>query len=273
MRRIVLITGANGFLGKNLAEYFHKQGCYIIGSVSSEEKISQLSEWIDEKIVYNINGVLKLENLGKSPDIVIFSAYDTKNPSLSIQHTIQVSKSIAVKYASKQVFISSVSVDTANRSEYGKVKRELEYHFYSIENSLIIRPGLILGHGGLYQNMLNYITNHTIIPLPDGGIYGMAVIPIDILCAEIFNLVKDEKSGIRNLYNSKLISLRDIVLEIAYKLNKKVFIFTIPIRLVELLNPIVNIILKILKLRINFDSIIGYKLYKTMVLPKSDLPG
>ena len=52
---------------------------------------------------------------------------------------------------------------------YGKNKYDLEKWFLKIPHSKVIRPGLVVGNGGIYQRISGFVQRFKYLPLPGGG--------------------------------------------------------------------------------------------------------
>jgi len=270
MNKTILITGITGFVGKHIAEQAKKLGYKVFGTVSSQRKIENALNYADEIYIFNLLDN-QIPSFNSRIDYVIHCVIDLENPKESIQRTIDLNEKLSKDNVTKSIFVSSLSMNEGNKSNYSTIKQELENYFKRINNSLILRPGLILGDGGLYDRMSTFVKNGRLIPLPDGGKYKMAVINIEKFVDYLFYSIENHTIGTKNLFDKNLISLAQIVKNIASKFNKSVLIIYIPIPLVEFFSPWVIAILRILNIKITFDSIIGYKLYKDLILPETDL--
>ncbi|GBF48834.1 hypothetical protein LPTSP4_03340 [Leptospira ryugenii] len=265
----VLITGINSFVGSHLAEVAKERGYEVCGTVSSSEKLSVLGQIVRKNYVFNLNDDHLPEILEKF-DIVIHCALDLKAAGHTIEKTCTFDRNLRKNQSLRSIFISSMSVNDANQSQYSEIKRKSEDYFLAKEDSIVIRPGLILGNGGLYSKMEGFVRKGTFIPLPDSGKYPMPVIQIFAFCNFLFDSVQENRKGLLVVYQENLLSLKEIVLSIANRYQKKIWILPIPIGLVEILSPLVKVILGLFKIEINFDSILGYKSYKTLTIPPSD---
>jgi nucleoside-diphosphate-sugar epimerase len=71
-------------------------------------------------------------------------------------------------------------------SEYGKTKLAIE-KMLDPRKDLILKPGLVLGHGGLFGSILRMIRSLPILPLVDGGSQPLQAVDIEDLakCVEV----------------------------------------------------------------------------------------
>jgi nucleoside-diphosphate-sugar epimerase len=269
----IFIIGINSFVGTSLTTYFKRKGFKVMGSVTDLSKGAALGLGPEELYVLNLGGEISSHAIPDDLDIIIYAAHDKRNASNNLESNKQIYELARSKNCGYHIFISSISANSTNDSDYGRVKLELEQFFLDKVNTAIIRPGLVIGNGGLYYNMECFIKKHHLVPLPDGGKYKMATIEIQELSLAIEMLIKKRLSGIFNLYNPRLISLNEIVRNIARINKKKIFIIHIPISLAQFFFSIFKSILYVLKINNQFsiDSISGYKLYKKLKLEPSDL--
>lgn len=225
----VFITGINGFIGKNLKNYFSKLGHTVFGSVSKKENAEESLG------VYfiNLEGECK-ETIFKSIDTIIHLAYDRTPGSMetNINGTIEIALKAQKAGVSRQVFVSSYSAFSEARSEYGKAKFILESYFHKNKHS-IIRPGLVLGSGGLSARISNLVEKFPIIPLLGGGTQPIPIITIKDLSSCISEILINERpDGEWNLFYEDFSSLRELVSLISKNRNKKRFMLPIPIGIV-----------------------------------------
>jgi nucleoside-diphosphate-sugar epimerase len=225
----VFITGINGFVGRNLASFFKDKGYVVKGSVSNLSKMKDVQCIADEVTQIRLGEEIKDNSIPSGIDVFIYAVYGKNNAASNIESNKQLYKLALAKGCGHHIFISSISADPTNPADYGKVKLELEAFFLEKKNTLIIRPGLVLGDGGLYRNMENFVKSHLIVPLPDGGKYKMAVVGMNQFSEALDILIQKNIVGTYALYRCDLVSLKEIVTEIAKEHKKRIFILPIPI--------------------------------------------
>jgi hypothetical protein len=135
----------------------------------------------------------------------------------------------------------------------------------------IVRPGLVIGDGGLFKQMIKKVLFFPIIPLINGGILDIKLIGLNDLIF-ILNDILDEDIYNKELnvfYKNKSI-LKDLLKDIAQFYNKKIFFINIPYlfiyniaRLLEILRINIGItsqnIKGLLENNINIHSNIYFK--------------
>ena len=153
----IIITGANGFIGTKLVNYFSSKNWNVIAFVHHlpKEKL--------ENVVYREYDLTKSQNEDSfiHADYMIHAAYMKKemHPN-AFEINIQGAKdllSASRKYnLKKNIFISSMSSRPDALSDYGKQKFIIEKLFNTKED-VIIRPGLVLGDGALAKEIFTFI--------------------------------------------------------------------------------------------------------------------
>lgn len=269
----VFITGINSFVGSNLALFLKDKGYIVKGSLSDLAKASSVKHITNDLTQIKLGSALSSEAIPDDVDVLIYAAHDKNTAFNNIETNKRLFELAEKRGCQYHIFISSISANSSNMTDYGQVKLQLEDFFIQKKNAVIVRPGLVIGDGGLYSNMEGFVKKNHLIPLPDGGKYPMAIIEMNEL-AEAFELLLQKRpTGFVNLYQQKLISLKDLVKKIAKTHNKKVYILYIPINFTLFFFEIFKTILNLLKIKNKFsiDSVAGYKLYKDLQLPPSDL--
>lgn len=156
--------------------------------------------------------------------------------------------------------MSSVSARADSLSSYSRAKHVLEQWFIAHENT-VLRLGLVLGNGGLFQRMAGFVKKSPVLPLLDGGRSRVFVSGIGDVCQSLILAVQQESwtSGKAwNLFQSEPFYLREILEEIKKHYRVKCLFFPVPSKLVL---GMVRILERIpwVKLGISSNNIIGLK--------------
>lgn len=167
----IAITGANGFLGSTLTRYFVDKGWQVVGLVRTVP--SDATEHVVYK-QYDITKPLGRDTL-RGVDYVVHTAYvkyGRQNAATALQVNIAGAKRLltAGEQAGikKAVFISTMSAHEAATSVYGRQKLAIEKLFLAT-NGVVLRSGLILGHGGIVQDMAAFMKSKHMVPIIGGG--------------------------------------------------------------------------------------------------------
>jgi len=216
----VLIVGINGFLGKELAKFFEGKSIEVFGtthtlSVSTNIFQFKLGDTIDSKILLNnFSHVIYLAHSSTSETEKLINWY---------KKTFITFKESGVR----QIYISSYSAHKHAMSNYGKSKYQIE-RFFLENNEYSITPGLIIGRGGLFNKIANFVNKYPIIVVPISSKENLIpVISIEKLCDVIFDVIT--KNFVRKNYNiySHMMRLEDLI-KVIIKTNKeKKYLFRI----------------------------------------------
>ena len=219
MSKTIAITGANGFIGTGLVKHLSIAGYQVIALVHHIPKDK-------------ITGVeYHYYDLGEQPDAALFKGVDTlihlafsftrprqSEPDINLE----AAKHLLALNLKQYIFISSFAASADAKSYYGQCKHELESVFVG---HTIIRPGLVVGDGGLFSRLRAQINKSPFVPLIAGGKQPMQLIALADLIAAIEKLVISETAGIFNLAHPKAITYKQvIVVASADSKRKPVFI-------------------------------------------------
>ncbi|OGL51393.1 MAG: hypothetical protein A3C43_06925 [Candidatus Schekmanbacteria bacterium RIFCSPHIGHO2_02_FULL_38_11] len=223
----IFITGLNGFIATHLASFLSERGNVICGSTSRPN--TQISN-NRARHIYS----LKLGNsvdrsIFQDVDAVIHCAYDFKPGALkrNIQGTIAIAEAARSQGIQKQVFISSLSARPDAVTEYGKAKYETERYFLQ-NGGVVIRPGTVIGNGGVFGRIVKLMKKCPVLPLPNGGKSQMYLIGIVDLCISIAEILNRKGPSEFNLYYHEKPALRTILTQMKFILQCNVLLIPLP---------------------------------------------
>lgn len=223
----ILITGATGFIGQAIVQAALRRGHQVIALSRSEIAGVPGVEWHqwsldDTQLTETVKGV----------DVALHLAHDFRGESgakRTIHGTKVLAEAIAERGCSRQIFFSSYSAGKHAESIYGTTKTVIENFFMNLHGGIIVRPGLVIGDGGIYQKIAAVATRLPVVPLPDGGRGKVPIIRIEQLCMRIITIA-ERGFALReiNLFEPELATLRSLVKDAAHKAGKTPFILPIP---------------------------------------------
>ncbi|MBI3502483.1 MAG: NAD(P)-dependent oxidoreductase [Bacteroidetes bacterium] len=200
----IVITGANGFIGSHLADFFSEKGWQVISLTRKEFDFTKMP---DEKYFQDAN-------------VLIHCAFIKNSFEENVEGTKQLVERTRKQGIKKYIFLSSISAKEDAVSLYGKQKFACE-KFFKKENDWIIRSGLVIGNGGLFKEMTEFVRRKKIIPLIDGGKQPMQTIYIGDLCSAIENGIEKNISGISLLAEAEPITYKEFYTTLCKWLNVK----------------------------------------------------
>jgi len=191
----ILITGATGFIGKNLVEGLFRKGGHTLFCLVRNPVKAEALEPFGVKLIYgDIADEASLDKLLTYKIDVIFhnaACVANKNPKLLYQTNVLGSKNIcelAISLGAKKIiYTSSVAVISANSQVpltedlpfkatniYGESKIEAEKVILNYRekglNIVIVRPPMVYGEDEPHMlKILLFITKYRLFPLIDKG--------------------------------------------------------------------------------------------------------
>ncbi len=241
----VLLTAANSFIGSNLGAFLHKQGCAVHGTVRGEKAYSFRPLWMEKSYAMDLQTVEKDSELPffEGVDTVIHLAHDfgSKMMTVNIEATKWLADRASNAGVRRQIFFSSYSARPDAVSQYGMIKYHLERYFLS-KGHIVVRPGLVIGKGGLFLKYFNSIQKYPVIPLPAGGNGEVPIISIKQLCEIIHALVSTSppKTEI-NAFYPDMPTMKELVTCMKQVNKSKTLLFPIPILLLRVIVSLGNI--------------------------------
>lgn len=227
----ILIFGASGFIGSHLARFCENAGHEVI-ALCRTGKIPGFHGKIYE---WSLGASLSPE-LIRDAVCAIHLAHDFNGKAgaeRTFTSTVACARQLCEQGVPRQIFYSSYSAGKHATSLYGVTKFAIENAISGIDGMTIIRPGLVLGNGGLYGRIRKCAAKLPLVPLPGGGRNSVPVIEIEKLCRETLLYacgINNEKEA--NLFEPESVSLRKLVLDAAKNQKHNIIILPIPSQLV-----------------------------------------
>lgn len=259
-RPTLVLTGANGFIGKHIAMHFVKKGWNVIAVVRSSPEKHILH------VLYTKHDLSKSESvcLPDEIDVFIHAGYIKQSNSLDAfqlnkQSSSQFLNAPGNKNAKQKIFLSSLSADHNALSVYGKQKAAIEDLFVA-ENGTIIRAGLVLGNGGLFGAMREYLKVKNKIPLFGNGEQPLQTVYIDDLVNAIDIIITKDLKGKFVIATETPVPYIEFYKALAASVNVKPRFMKIPYWFAELGIRIGKLTGK--KLPVTKDNLLGLKQMK-----------
>ncbi len=191
--RVMLITGATGFIGSRLAALALAKGYSV--------KTLTRSDWARGPAV-----PIEQRCLGKLPwqipggalhgvNVVVHCAVSLESSmrrayAVNVEGTARLAELGRDEGAENFIFLSSQSARSDAISSYGSTKYAAEQRLLEMSGLrvIIVRPGLVTGPGGrgLFERLRRTVTGLPVIPLLGRGREIVQPIHVDDLCAAIF---------------------------------------------------------------------------------------
>ena len=214
--RGIVVTGANGFVGKNLRNFLHKNKIKVLGisrknfrKHSSEVKITS-TNLLESKLqtkLKNYDVLVHLIGIGReSPK----STFEEINLNLT-KNVIKACKNAGIK---KIIFISGLGVSKNNQSDYfiSKYNAEREIINSGLDYT-IFRASYIMGKTDYLTKALSMQMKKGIISIPGSGKYRLQPIFVLDVAKIILEAILEKKFSkkIIDLVGPQKISFEDFV--------------------------------------------------------------
>jgi nucleoside-diphosphate-sugar epimerase len=202
----VFVTGIGGFLGGAIASDLRARGNDVDGSRRGTPLTPETFEGVE---------------------VVIHLAHDFTRGAAAhnIDGTAAWFSAARARGVRQQVFLSSCSAGP--ESEYGRIKAAIEPMFLDA-GQCVVRPGLVMGEGGLFARQRQAILRSPVIPMIGGGVQPTAVIGIDEFLAAMRRIVERDLRGSYSLYRMPMPSYREFVSEIKQAAGQKARFVNVP---------------------------------------------
>jgi nucleoside-diphosphate-sugar epimerase len=165
----VAITGATGFVGADLLDAILERGWDVVALVRHVPKAPRAGVSYHE---HDLSAPVEPAIL-KGVDEVVHCAYVKAGRGTPDSHGQNVRGTLALESAAASrgigfTFLSSLSAVPQARSAYGRHKLELERLMLE-RGATVVRPGLVVGDGGVVRAIYDTMRRTHLIPLIDGG--------------------------------------------------------------------------------------------------------
>jgi len=247
----IIIFGGSGYVGKNLIRSFVKKGYKII--IPYQRQINEadlrLSGSVGQIIPFHFSNLEnpKLLSILKNADICINlkTTWDSKESYLEKSiHTFNkelieiIKKSHTIK---KFIFFSGLGTEKRSTLRNEIISKTEELIIQELENSIIIRPSVILGNGDQFlSSLLPIFKMSFFIPLFGDGSKKFQPVLIEDIVDFVSNLIEmpslDER--LFELGGPDVFTYREFYTLISELINKKRVLVPIPMPIIK---PLVGI--------------------------------
>lgn len=158
----LLITGATGYIGRELVAQARREGSQII--CATRTACPPEYTWL----AYDLHG--PAPDFPADVDAVIHLAADTsKSIDSSLEYEIEAARSLldkTLKANARFIFISSQTASPTAPSAYGQIKWRIEQEVLK-SSGIVIRPGQVYGgpERGLFGLLVNLVRRVPVIPV------------------------------------------------------------------------------------------------------------
>jgi nucleoside-diphosphate-sugar epimerase len=254
--KCVIITGATGFIGTGLLSYFHLKGWKVIAFVHHipDQKLMGI-EYVryrleEEPADAYFAGVTHL----------IHCAYiryhkGLESDKMNLNGTQMLIEKCR-KHNVKILYYSSFSAHEEAESHYGRTKLRSE-KLFDLTKDIIMKPGLVLGEGGLFQEMKKRIKRAVFFSLAGGGKQPLQTILLNDLIRATGKALDGNKNGLFLIAEPEPVTMKEFNKEIARQMKKNITFIPVPIGFLMMVCKLAEA-LKI-KLSVSSENVLGLK--------------
>ncbi len=252
------MTGASGFIGSALVRHFRAKGSKVVALARCAPGGAE------QNVVWRQADLSRLdlaEDLFNGVDVFIHAAYAKQGPGVDAFHTnvegarrlLEAANHSGVR---QRIFFSSLSARSGALSEYGKQKYAIERLFNGGQDAGV-RPGLVLGNGGLFAAMRDHVRRRRTVWLIGGGRQPLQTVYIDDLVAAVDRIVEGNRNGSFTVAEPEPVLYETFCRALCETLDVEARFFRVPYFAASLGIVIANRLGK--QLPVNRDNLLGLK--------------
>lgn len=253
MSRTVAITGSSGFIGQHLCKYFAECGWHVIALQRSKHRFSHPRITV---VQYTIED--ELPSAVNAANYIIHAAYikaqdDRDAFKKNVSAAKRLLKWTEAEVSRKIIFLSSLSALEDANSVYGQQKFQIEQLF--ISTHVVIKPGLVIGNGGLFGEMKKYLMTKNTVPVFGNAMQPLQSIHVHDLCKFIELVINKNRPGVFVAAEEDPVPYITFYSEIGRLLNKKIRFVQVPFWFIKWVITVATLFR--IKLPITLDSVKG----------------
>ena len=242
---VVLVTGANGFIGRHLVPALMRAGHTVIAGTRQSHALGTENGRVAHMPVDFMDDIAveHWQTRLKDIDVVVNAVGIISETSAQSFERVHIRGPAALFAACaalriRVIQISALGADRDASSRYHLTKRRADDELLAINGrAVVIHPSLVFGPDGASAQLITMLASLPVIPLPAGGQQRIQPIYIDDLIDALLTLVaSDGYSGQRlPLVGPEPVSLKQYLRELrrALSLGKPIFI-SVPKRIVDI---------------------------------------
>ena len=225
---IVLVTGVTGFLGSRFAAALAARGYHVVGAASTVQGLETPTPGVARKVLFRLDEALT-PGIVRGIDAIVHCAWiaGRAGANENVAGTRRLVEAAEAAGAAYQVFVSTVSAHSEAVSNYGRSKLAVQEYMLA-RGHACVRPGLVVGPGGIFQRLVDVVTRSAVVPLVDGGRGRVPVLALEDAQRTLVQLVERKLTGPFNLFSPDPVTLRDVVLEICAAQRRRPLVIPVP---------------------------------------------
>ena len=252
--QICTILGGGGFIGRYLVRNLTKKNyrCIITTRNTFQKGYlkTQAPPGAVELIAWNTNNLSELKEAIKNSDIVInligILYENRKQKFYNIHSTIPevVAKACKESEVKKFIHVSAIGASENSKSLYQKSKFSGEINaLNNFNKTIIIRPSVVCGAEDNFTNLFSKLSILPVIPIVGMKYKFQPILVSDVADAITKSIeIKNNEGKIYEVGGPKIISFGDMVKSILSSINKKRFVFEMPMSIAKIQSSITDLL-------------------------------
>jgi len=249
----VFISGVRGFLGGELARHLGARGHQVTGTTT--RRVGQAGSPLAGAYSWRFGDAVDPRWM-EGVDVVIHAAHDfSAEMAVNVDGTRALSKAAREAGVRTQALISSLSARIDARSRYGQTKYAIEQQLAG-PDVLVIRPGTVIGNGGLFGRMIEMVRKLPVVPLVGGGTTRMHLIGVGDVCLAVEAVLQCPPPADFNLYYRETPTLREVLASVSRLIGRRPMFVPVPSGLVRAALSVAGAVG--LRLPVDRDNLTGF---------------
>jgi nucleoside-diphosphate-sugar epimerase len=224
--RKVLVTGASGLVGTAIVKSLLVDGWHVLYCSRRKPGAENAAQtWVPYDLAWHALPA----NFGAGADALVHAALDSvpNARDRNVDGTRLLLDTVRANGVRRSIFISSVAARADAPSRYGREKYAIERLFAS-PGDAIVRPGLVIGNGGLFRTLCRNLRRFHIVPLIDGGRQPLQTVLDEDLGGAVARIASEDIAGSFNIGEATPVEYRTFWEAVAARMRIRVMFLPVP---------------------------------------------